>query len=53
MHKQFLKIDNAFNAVDTDTATFGGAIGDSITLVAINGFWNVVSAKNVTLSDAV
>ncbi len=39
-----------YNHTTNNTATFGGAIGDSITLVAINGFWNVVAAKNVTLS---
>ncbi len=45
--------DNAFNNVDLDTATFGGAIGDSMVLVAINGHWNVVTLTNVVLSDAV
>jgi hypothetical protein len=33
-------------------ATFGGAIGDCMEIVAINGKWNVVLLKNVTLGTA-
>ena len=33
-------------------ATFGGAIGDSLELVAIGAKWNVVVAKNVTFGVA-
>jgi hypothetical protein len=42
---------SGFNAGGSasDVATFGGAIGDSIDIVAINAKWNVVSATNVTL----
>ncbi len=32
-----------------DTATFGGAIGDGMTIVAYQGIWYVVSSVNVTL----
>lgn len=32
-----------------DVATFGGAIGDSFTVVALGGVWNVVTLHNVTL----
>lgn len=32
-----------------DVATFGGAIGDSFTVVACAGAWNVVTLHNVTL----
>lgn len=43
-----------YNGHATETlATFGGAIGDSVQLVAANGEWNVVSAKNVTISAPV
>lgn len=40
-----------FNAAGAagDVATFGGAIGDSMQLVAANGVWNVISLRNVTL----
>lgn len=37
--------NNAFT-----TATFGGAIGDSLTIVAVNGIWNVIANTNVVLS---
>jgi hypothetical protein len=33
-------------------ATFGGAAGDSLSLVAYNGYWYVVNANNVTLGAA-
>ena len=33
-----------------DVATFGGAIGDSMQVVAYNGRWHVVSLRNVTLA---
>lgn len=33
----------------TDKATFGGAIGDSITIAAYGGKWYVVGSVNVTL----
>ena len=39
-----------FNGATHDTATFGGAIGDVLRLVASGGSWMVVVAKNVTLS---
>ncbi len=31
-----------------DVATFGGAIGDNIVIVAVNGVWWVISSRNVT-----
>jgi len=31
-----------------DIATFGGAIGDNFTIMAVNGIWNIVASKNVT-----
>lgn len=34
----------------SDVATFGGAIGDSISLVAYQGVWYVESKTNVTLA---
>lgn len=33
-----------------DVATFGGAVGDCMEVVAINAIWNVISLKNVTLA---
>jgi len=41
-----------FNGVGaaSDLATFGGAIGDNISLIASNGIWLVKSTRNVTLS---
>ena len=41
-----------FNAGSTssDVGTFGGAIGDSLILVAIGGVWYVVGNTNVTLA---
>lgn len=33
----------------SDVATFGGAIGDNLVVVAYNGRWHVVSLRNVTL----
>jgi len=33
-----------------DVATFGGAIGDSMQIVAYNGRWHVISLRNVTLA---
>lgn len=40
-----------FNGAGTagDVATFGGAKGDNIALLAVGGQWNVINAKNVTL----
>lgn len=32
-----------------DVATFGGAIGDNMVVVAVNSKWNVVTLRNVTL----
>ena len=32
-----------------DVATFGGAVGDCMEIIAINGKWNVISLRNVTL----
>ena len=33
-----------------DVATFGGAIGDSMQVVAYNGRWHVFCVRNVTLA---
>lgn len=33
----------------SDVATFGGAIGDNMTVEAYNGIWHVISLRNVTL----
>lgn len=33
-----------------DVATFGGAVGDSLTIRAFGGFWYVVGANGVTLA---
>lgn len=32
-----------------DVATFGGAVGDSMTIVCIDGVWHIESLNNVTL----
>jgi hypothetical protein len=32
-----------------DVATFGGAIGDGMTVVAVNLLWHIVATKNITL----
>ena len=34
----------------TDVATFGGAIGDGMTVVAYNGEWYTENIRNVTLA---
>lgn len=34
----------------TDTATFGGAVGDKLVVVAYNGIWYVETNTNITLS---
>lgn len=34
----------------SDVATFGGAVGDNIVLIAYNGIWYVQSTRNVTLA---
>ena len=34
----------------TGTATFGGAIGDNMVIVACKGLWNPVSTINVTFA---
>lgn len=41
-----------FNAgtTGTDVATFGGAIGDGMGIVALGGVWNVLYLRNVTLA---
>jgi len=36
---------------EAETFTFGGAIGDSITVVAVNGQWAVKYKQNVTIAD--
>ena len=41
---------DGINGAD-DTATFGGAIGDSITLEAFGGTWLAVCLTGVTLSE--
>lgn len=33
-----------------DVGTFGGAIGDSVTLMAYNGVWIILSVRNVTFA---
>ena len=33
-----------------DVATFGGAAGDSLMLIALGGVWYVMNATNVTLA---
>lgn len=40
-----------FNAGSTasDVATFGGAIGDSMSVIALSGVWYVLNLRNVTL----
>jgi hypothetical protein len=38
-----------FNATTNNKLTFGGAIGDVIDLIAINGSWDVTLNKNVTV----
>ena len=45
---------SGFNAGGASTikATFGGAIGDCMEIVAINGKWNVILLKNVSLGTA-
>lgn len=34
----------------SDVATFGGAAGDSLMVVAYNGVWYVLNARNVTIA---
>lgn len=43
---------DGFNAgsTSTDVATFGGAIGDSMTIAAKGGEWYVLNTRNVTLA---
>lgn len=38
------------NTTSSDVATFGGAIGDQFTVVAIGGVWRPVNIRNVTLA---
>ncbi len=33
-----------------DVATFGGAIGDTFTVISFNGYWYVKTSTNVTLA---
>lgn len=33
-----------------DTVTLGGAIGDGITIIAVEGFWHLVSSRNAVVS---
>ena len=40
-----------FNGGANNTGTYGGAIGDMVKLVAIEGEWFVTINTNVTLSD--
>ena len=37
-------------AADDDTATFGGAIGDQLHLVADGGVWHIITSKNITFA---
>lgn len=41
-----------FNAANAggDVATFGGAIGDNLTIIAYQGEWYILNAVNVTLA---
>lgn len=43
--------DPGFNGAGTsgDVATFGGAVGDSMEIVAYGGKWHVITLRNVTL----
>ena len=41
---------HGINGTD-DTATFGGAIGDSITFKAFNGIWLAIALNGVVLSE--
>lgn len=41
-----------FNAATNNVCTYGGAIGDFVELQAMNGSWNVLGYKNITLSAA-
>lgn len=34
----------------SDVATYGGAIGDQLTIIASNGVWRPVSSRNVTIA---
>ena len=36
--------------VNKFTATFGGAVGDCLDLIAYNGVWYVLPSTNITLS---
>lgn len=36
---------------EPQTATFGGAIGDTLTVVAANGMWHILYLRNVTIAD--
>lgn len=36
---------------EAETLTFGGAINDSVTLIAVNGQWAVKYLRNVTVAD--
>lgn len=38
------------NTTNTDVGTFGGALGDNMRIVAINGAWWTISTRNVTLA---
>jgi hypothetical protein len=42
---------SGFNAggATKDVATFGGAIGDGLTIVAYGGKWHLVASTNITL----
>lgn len=42
---------DGFNGGDDDLATFGGAAGDAMTLVAFGGVWYTLNLKSVTLSE--
>lgn len=51
-HAHTVTYSAGFNGAgaSADVATFGGAIGDNIMLVAVSGVWRVVSVRNVTLA---
>lgn len=49
-HVVFLTGGLAGAGSGNDTATFGGAIGDGMTLIAADGVWHLVSSLNVVFS---
>lgn len=50
-HAHTVTVTAGFNGGGTgaDVATFGGAVGDCMEIIAINQKWNVISLRNVSL----